>query len=83
MYPTPPINWIPSDAIQLRRCTPIYEEVPGWQEPIHNTNSFGGLPENTKGFINRLEELLNTQINLIGIGPDREQIIKRREFSYA
>lgn len=54
---------------------PVYEEMPGWKQNISGCRSFGELPENAKKFIKRLEEVSAVPIDIISVGPGREQTI--------
>lgn len=67
----------PATLEELDGCTPVYEEYPGFNDDISNCRSFDELPEICKGYINRLEELCECKITMIGVGPDREQQIER------
>jgi len=67
---TPPNG---SDAFSL--CTPIYEEVPGWQENTLGAKSFADLPVNAQAYIRRIEAITETPVDIISTGPDREETI--------
>lgn len=73
------INYIPSTIEEFNRCKPIYIEVDGWKEDISNSKSFDELPENTKAYIRKIEELTKIKVSLISVGPDREQTIEIKE----
>ncbi len=72
------LNYFPSDSSILEKCQPIYEELPGWQEPISEIRDFDKLPHQARRYLSRLEELLSCPINLVSVGPEREQMIKVR-----
>tara|TARA_Y100000588_G_scaffold294323_1_gene314194 strand:- start:1459 stop:2742 length:1284 start_codon:yes stop_codon:yes gene_type:complete len=76
-----PLLYPPSDPATLEKCKPIYEELPGWKGPTSNINNFQDLPELTKNYVNRLEEIIGAPIDLLSVGPRREQNIVIREFS--
>ena len=40
------ITEYPANLDQLRRCKPIFEELPGWTEDITGCRSLDELPEN-------------------------------------
>ncbi len=61
----------------LEGCEPIYEEFDGFNEDISNVKSFDELPQNCKSYIENLEKLCGCHISMIGIGPDRTQILER------
>lgn len=68
---------LPPTLEELAGCTPIYEEAEGFDEDISGCKSFEDLPESCKRYIARLEELCDCRIAMIGIGPDRSQILER------
>jgi len=75
------IHYTPGDADRLERVEPIYEEHPGWQESTVGIRDHHSLPENARRYLQRIEELLETPIDIISTGPDREEtIILRHPF---
>lgn len=72
------LNYLPADSDVLEHCHPVYEELPGWQEPTNEIRSFNKLPIQARRYILRLEELLACPISFISVGPKREQIIKAK-----
>jgi len=69
------INYFPSSITALEQCQPIYEELPGWQAPTTHITEYDKLPSLAKQYLDRLEELTACPINLVCIGPRREQTI--------
>ncbi|UCC17681.1 MAG: adenylosuccinate synthase [Dehalococcoidales bacterium] len=69
------IDYFPGTISALERVKPIYEEMPGWQTDISGVLEYDGLPEKTKKYIARLEELLSCPVNFISVGPERSQTI--------
>ena len=51
------------------RATPIYEDFPGWDEPIHDVRALGDLPENARRYVSALEEHAGVPIVLVSVGP--------------
>jgi adenylosuccinate synthase len=72
------LNYFPSDSTILERCQPIYEELPGWQEPISKIQNFDELPRQARYYLNRLEEILSCPISFISVGVKREQVTEVR-----
>ncbi|MBI2764164.1 MAG: adenylosuccinate synthase [Chloroflexi bacterium] len=69
-------HW-PSSAQAIEHATPIYEEFPGWEEPIHGVRALADLPENARRYLSALEELAGVPIVLVSVGPERTQTIER------
>lgn len=67
------INYYPASLEELDRCKPIYDELPGWDEDITKVTKFDDLPENAKNYLKRIEELTETPLATVSVGPDREQ----------
>ncbi len=71
------INYFPSSVAALDKCQPIYEELPGWQAPTNHIRDYEQLPVEARQYIARLEELTSCPVNLICVGPEREQTIHK------
>jgi adenylosuccinate synthase len=67
----------PSSGSALSRAIPIYDDFPGWEEPIHAVRSLGDLPENARRYVTALEEHAGVPIVLVSVGPERTQTIER------
>ncbi len=67
------IDYYPASLEQLKRCKPIYEELPGWSEDITACRSLDGLPENARNYVRRVGELVGVRISTFSVGPGREQ----------
>lgn len=67
----------PAALEELADCTPVYETLKGFDDDISACRSFDELPDACKKYIERLEELCDCHISMVGVGPDREQIIER------
>jgi adenylosuccinate synthase len=68
---------LPSDAVVLEGCEPVYETLPGWRASTVGVRDWEMLPENARRYVDRLGELVGTEIGLVSTGPDREQTIVR------
>lgn len=67
------ITEYPANLDQLRRCKPIFEELPGWTEDITGCRSLDELPGNARNYLERISELCGVHISIFSVGPDREQ----------
>ena len=65
----------PSHVDDLRRVLPVYETLPGWRQEISGVRRVGDLPANARKYLDRLSELLDRPVEVISVGPDREQTI--------
>ena len=55
------------------QVTPVLETMPGWSETTFGATSVEQLPQAAMNYIKRLEELLETPIDIISTGPDRNE----------
>ncbi len=72
------VDQFPSSISVLERCQPVYEELPGWQSPTSHLRRFEELPPPAQSYVKRLEELITCPINIVSVGPKREQTIMVR-----
>ncbi|MCK5282441.1 MAG: adenylosuccinate synthetase [Nanoarchaeota archaeon] len=63
----------PLDIKKLAKARPIYETLPGWDEAISKVKSFNDLPKNARRYVERLEELCESPISIVSVGPKRSQ----------
>lgn len=70
------ISYFPASLEKLARCKPIYEEFDGWGEEIEHIKNYKDIPENVKKYIRRIEELTETTVSIISVGPKRNQTIR-------
>jgi adenylosuccinate synthase len=71
------VDYPPELTEELEKCSPVYEDLPGWGDDLTQVKSFDDLPENAKGYVKRLEELMKVPISYISVGPGREQTFKK------
>ncbi|WOT04667.1 adenylosuccinate synthase [Shewanella youngdeokensis] len=63
----------PLAAEGYEQVTPVLETLPGWSENTFGATSVDQLPPAAINYIKRLEELLETPIDIISTGPDRNE----------
>jgi len=69
------IHDFPASIKILKACKPAFETLPGWSEDISGVRKIDDLPQNAKDYLSRIEELTETPINIISVGPGRDQTI--------
>ncbi|WJY26804.1 MULTISPECIES: adenylosuccinate synthase [Sporosarcina] len=67
------ITEYPANLNMLAKCTPIYEEMPGWSEDITQCKSLDELPDNARHYLERISQLTDVTISMFSVGPDRTQ----------
>lgn len=67
----------PYNNQQLERCRPIYDVLPGWREDISQIDRFDDLPDQAQKYVEKLQQLIGSPVEIIGVGPERKQNIFR------
>ena len=70
------LDIFPRDFEVLKECTPVYEEVEGWQEDICEVKEMKDLPAKAKSYIDKMSEVTGCPVVLISVGPRRDQTIQ-------
>jgi len=65
----------PASIKILEACKPVLETLPGWSEDISDIRKIDDLPKNARNYLSRIEELTETPIDIISVGPDRDETI--------
>lgn len=61
----------------LYNCTPVYEELPGWEQDVTAVRSFADLPKNAQSYVEYIEEAAGVPISIISVGPERAATFDR------
>lgn len=69
------IDQLPCDLEDLERVNPIYETLPGWEEPLSGARALEELPENAKRYVRRVEEVAGVEVMCVSVGADRGDTI--------
>lgn len=69
------LRHFPASLKVMESLEPVWEEFEGWQEPISGARSVADLPLNARRYMQRLEELVETEVVIASVGPDRDQTI--------
>jgi adenylosuccinate synthase len=69
------LRHFPASLKVMESLEPVWEEFEGWQEPVSGARNVADLPANARRYMQRLEELVETEIVIASIGPDRDQTI--------
>ncbi len=69
------IDYFPADTALQEQCKPVYEELPGWDEPTASATKLDQLPANALAYIRRVETLIGCPVQIISTGPRREETV--------
>ncbi|UCG56355.1 MAG: adenylosuccinate synthase [Phycisphaerales bacterium] len=70
-------TFFPANVDRLSQASPVYETVPGWDEEITEVSDYDELPLHARDYVRMIEEMTDTPIAMIGVGPARSQTIFR------
>lgn len=70
-----PTTSFPSHVDDLRRVKPVYETLSGWKEEVTGCRTFDALPANAKAYLARISQLLGKPVQMVSVGPERDQTI--------
>jgi adenylosuccinate synthase len=73
------IDHLPAREDLLSQVTPEFTSVPGWTTDITGARAATDLPDNARHYIEALEQQIGARITMVGVGPDREQLIPMTE----
>ena len=69
------LEYLPTAADSQARCTPVYEEMPGWSQSTEGARSWADLPAEAIKYVRRVEELIDCPVALLSTSPEREDTI--------
>ena len=73
------IDALPASLHGMQSVQPIYEELPGWGDEVTEARSMSDLPQRAREYVRRIEQLIGAPIDMISVGPEREQAIVTRD----
>ena len=59
----------------LDDAIPVYEQMAGWTDDLTGCRSISELPENALRYVKRVEELVGVPVELVSVGPGRQETI--------
>jgi adenylosuccinate synthase len=72
------VSEFPSDPDLLTDAQPVYEQLPGWKEPLGDLREYAELPDNARRYVERVEQLVGVETIAVSVGADRAQTIVRK-----
>ncbi len=69
------VTELPGDYEDLARVKPVYETLPGWDEPLAGVRTFDELPANARRYVRRVEEVSGVPVVCVSVGADRGETI--------
>jgi adenylosuccinate synthase len=72
------VHAVPHTAA-MARVEPVYEDLSGWRCSTHSARHLTDLPIEARTFLRRIEEIVGVPMALVGVGPNREDMIYCQE----
>jgi len=69
------IDDFPASNEVLKRVTPVYQDLPGWTEPIGKARSLDDLPTNARRYVQCLQDLIGVPSCIVSVGARRRETI--------
>ncbi len=69
------LTTLPASSVVLGKVQAVYEEAEGWRTPTSGCRTWDGLPQKARDYIRRIERLLKIPIDIVSVGPERDQAI--------
>lgn len=69
------INEVPANLNHLAACKPIYETLAGWRQDIRGIRRYQDLPDVARQYLARIEALTGVPIQIVSVGPGRDETI--------
>lgn len=64
---------MPENLDRIAEATPVFEEMPGWRQPLTELSSLEEMPAEARAYVDRMAELANCDIWGVSVGPARAQ----------
>ena len=64
---------------EVTRAEPVYEAQPGWNEDLSQARRFEDLPAAARRYVDRVEALAGVPVEILSIGPGRDETIVRSD----
>jgi len=69
---------LPMGSDEVADCQPVLESLTGWAESTAGVTTVDELPMAARAYLERIETLCDTRIDIISTGPERNETILRR-----
>ena len=69
------VHYWEGDALWLEGLEPEYIEMDGWMQSTKDIRQFDKLPSQAQNYVNRIEELVETPVSIVSVGPERDATI--------
>jgi adenylosuccinate synthase len=67
----------PAHQSDFHAAAPVYEVLPGWNEPLDGCGSVEDLPAAARAYVDFVERELDVAVSLVGTGAERASVLTR------
>jgi adenylosuccinate synthase len=68
----------PAHQSDFHAARPVYETLPGWQQPLDQCAAMDDLPDAARRYVDFVEQRLGVEVTLVGTGAERARILSPR-----
>jgi adenylosuccinate synthase len=65
----------PAHQSDFHHARPVWEVLPGWEEPLDGAGTRGALPKEARRYVEFVERELEVPVELVGVGAARERVL--------
>jgi adenylosuccinate synthase len=69
------VEHVPTVSTDYDRVAPTFSSSKGWNTDITSVRSVEDLPRNAIAYIDRIGSLTGAPVSMVGVGPDRDQLV--------
>ena len=73
------LDYLPAREDLLAQVTPVLTPITGWRQETTGARAAADLPCGARDYISFLEREVNARVTMVGVGPDREQLVPLTE----
>lgn len=70
------VDELPMTQTDFHHAKPVYEFLDGWSEDLSEARELEDLPKAAQRYVSTLEDMSGARISAVGVGPDRDAIIR-------
>jgi adenylosuccinate synthase len=66
---------MPANIGDIEAASPVYQDHDGWRDELKGARSLNDLPRSAQDYIKTIEEMAETPVMLVSVGPSREETL--------
>ncbi|HID96777.1 MAG TPA: adenylosuccinate synthase [Thermodesulfobacteriaceae bacterium] len=69
------VSCMPANIREVEKIRPLYSNCPGWNDDLTGAESLDDLPQSARNYLKNIEEMAETPIWIVSVGPARNQTL--------